>query len=29
MRMPPILRSRPDDAYVDVLRRWILGLDPG
>jgi uncharacterized repeat protein (TIGR03806 family) len=29
MRMPPILRSRPDEAYVDVLRRWILGLDPG
>jgi uncharacterized repeat protein (TIGR03806 family) len=26
MRMPPILRNRVDDPYVDVLRRWILDL---
>jgi uncharacterized repeat protein (TIGR03806 family) len=26
MRMPPMLRNRVDDAYVDVLRRWIQAL---
>jgi hypothetical protein len=26
MRMPPILRNRVDDPYVDVLRRWIQSL---
>jgi len=26
MRMPPLLRNRIDDPYVDVLRRWILTL---
>lgn len=25
-RMPPILRNRIDDPYVDVLSRWILSL---
>ena len=26
LRMPPVGRSRVDDAYVDVLRRWIESL---
>ena len=27
VRMPPILRNRVDEAYVEVLRRWILSLE--
>lgn len=26
VRMPPVLRSRIDDSYVEVLRSWILAL---
>lgn len=27
MRMPPVGRSRADEAYLDVLRRWIASLE--
>ena len=27
VRMPPVLRSRIDDSYVQVLRSWILSLE--